>query len=153
MSEVPNAGKYHGDSGAIRGVDYFLVTHRPARLDDRRDPGLDGRLDAVGEGKKASEASTDPIVGDRGSPAALPLSAAFAAAILTLSTRLIWPAPMPTGRPVAGKDDRIRFDVFHDLVGEQQVGDLGLGRRPAGHGAQRLAPDRKPVALLDQDAT
>jgi len=40
-------------------------------------------------GKKASEASTDATVGDCANPADFPASAALAAAILTLSTRLI----------------------------------------------------------------
>ena len=51
------------------------------------------------KGKNASDATTQPSARERSSPAAADASAAFCAAILDESTRLIWPAPMPTVAP------------------------------------------------------
>ena len=55
-------------------------------------------------------------------------------------------------RPAAGEDDRVRFDVLGDHVGEEQIGNFALARRSAGDGAQSLSPDGDPIALLDKDA-
>ena len=48
------------------------------------------------KGKKASDATTEPLVRGSLRPAALAAYCAFKAAIRALSTRLIWPAPIPT---------------------------------------------------------
>ncbi len=53
-------------------------------------------------------------------------------------------------RAAAREDDRVRLDVLRDRVGEQQVGDLGLGRRALRDDLQIVAGGRDPVALLDQ---
>ena len=50
-------------------------------------------------GKKASEATTEPLARGSVSPAALAASCDFQAAMRVLSTRLICPAPMPTVAP------------------------------------------------------
>src|SRR5947208_1230227 len=51
---------------------------------------------ASAHGKKASEATTDPMVTGVASLASFAASAALRAAMRAASTRLIWPAPMPT---------------------------------------------------------
>ena len=51
------------------------------------------------KGKKASDATTEPMASDSDRPAALAASAAFHAAMREESTRLIWPAPTPTVAP------------------------------------------------------
>ena len=51
------------------------------------------------KGKKASEATTEPVARLLPSPAAREVSAAFQAAMRAESTRLIWPAPTPTVAP------------------------------------------------------
>jgi hypothetical protein len=51
------------------------------------------------KGKKASDATTEPLVRGSVSFSRSPISAALAAAIRALSTRLIWPAPTPTVAP------------------------------------------------------
>ena len=51
------------------------------------------------KGKNASYATTEPFAGLAARPAALPASSAFHAAMREESTRLIWPAPMPTVAP------------------------------------------------------
>ena len=51
-------------------------------------------------GKNASEATTEPLIGEEApSPPIAAISAALATAVRALSTRLIWPAPMPTVAP------------------------------------------------------
>ena len=109
VPEVTQPGKHHRNTGSVCGGDYLSVTHRAAGLDDCRDPGFDRRLDPIGEGEERVEASTEPMVGDRDSPAARPISVALAAAIFTASTRFIWPAPMPTVAPPRAKT--IAFDL------------------------------------------
>jgi len=89
MPKVTHTGDNHGDAGSVRRSNNLSVADRAAGLNDRRDPGSDRRFDRVGERKKASEASTEPTVGDCDSPAARAISAARAAAIFTASTRFI----------------------------------------------------------------
>src|SRR5258708_1948324 len=50
-------------------------------------------------GKKASDATTAPLVSGSDAPACLAVSAALWAAMRAASTRLIWPAPIPTVAP------------------------------------------------------
>src|SRR6266436_5933425 len=83
------------------------------------------------KGKNASEATTEPKLGDRGSPAAFPASAALAAAILTLSTRLIWPAPMPTVARPRAKTIALDLTCFATLSANSRSAisvSLGLRR-------------------------
>ena len=47
-------------------------------------------------GKNASDATTEPLVSGSGSFNSVAASSALRAAIRAESTRLIWPAPMPT---------------------------------------------------------
>ena len=54
-----------------------------------------------------------------------PRPRALRAAMRAASTRLIWPAPMPTRGAVLGIDDGVRLHVLGDAEGEPQVGELG----------------------------
>jgi hypothetical protein len=76
MPEVPHARKHHGEAMFVGRGDDFLVAHRTARLDDGGRARLDRRQQAVGEGEEGVGGD------DRASGPE--------------STRLIWPAPMPT---------------------------------------------------------
>src|SRR5690349_24286472 len=49
VGEVPGAGEVHRHAGRLAGGDRLLVAHRPARLDDGPDAGVDEHLGAVGE--------------------------------------------------------------------------------------------------------
>ena len=73
-----------------------------------------------GNGKKASEASTEPPT----------RSPAFLMAISTESTRLIWPAPAPSSMRSLAQHDGVGLHVPHHRPGEAQIGHLG--RRSAG---------------------
>jgi hypothetical protein len=93
MPEMPVAGEDHGHAGGVGGGDDFLVADGAAGLDAGGGSGVDGGLQAVGKGNMASEATMLPL---RSSPASL----AFQTAMREESTRLIWPAPMPSVRSV-----------------------------------------------------
>ena len=45
----------------VRRFDHFLVTDRPAGLDDGRDPGAGGLLEAIGEGEEAVGSEDGPF--------------------------------------------------------------------------------------------
>jgi hypothetical protein len=89
VPEVADAGEDHGDAQAVGRRHHFGIAHAPAGLNEGGGAVLDGFLDAIGEGEKASEATTVPATG----------STAFMAPSLTESTRLICPAPTPTVCP------------------------------------------------------
>ena len=99
MPEVADAGEDHGEAGFVGGRDDLVVAHRAAGLDDGGGAGFGGGQQAVGEGEEGV-GGDDRALGQRlGRPAALAASGALQAAMRALSTRLIWPAPMPTVAP------------------------------------------------------
>lgn len=49
MPEVAHPGKYHGDPGFVGGLDYLGVSHRAARLNNRRGPCRDSGQKPVRE--------------------------------------------------------------------------------------------------------
>ena len=63
------------------------------------EPASAAAISPSAKGKKASEATTEPLANDSAKPAAAAASPALRAAIMAESTRLIWPAPMPTVAP------------------------------------------------------
>ena len=89
VAEVAYAGKDHRQAQPVGGFDDFRIALRAAGLDDGGGAGFGDFFDAIGKGKKASEAATVPFSG----------SWAFIAPILAESTRLICPAPTPTVWP------------------------------------------------------
>ena len=99
MPEVPHAGEHHGDAVLVGGGDHLVVAHRAARLDHRRGAGLGRREQAVGEGEEGVRGD-DRALGQRlGQAGRLGRVLALRAAMREESTRLIWPAPMPTVAP------------------------------------------------------
>ncbi len=83
---MAHAGEDHGKACFIGGDD-LLVAQRPAGLDHRGRPCLGGLQQSSAKGKKASEATTEPLVGGSSRPAARAASAALRAAMRTESTR------------------------------------------------------------------
>ena len=151
VPEVADAGEHHRDAGGVGGCDDLGVAARAAGLDRRGGAGPDRRFEPVGErvervrGDDRAALSPAPA-----RPALAAVSAAFWAAMRTLSTRLIWPAPMPTVAPPRAKT--IAFDLtcfatvsansrsaISDSVGARLVTTFSI---VAGRG--------HPVALLDQ---
>ena len=100
MPEVAHAGEDHGEALVVGSGDHFLVAHRSARLDDGGGAGLGGRQQPIGE-RKEGVRGNDGAARQRlaRSPTRCAASAAFSAAMRAESTRLIWPAPMPTVAP------------------------------------------------------
>ena len=52
MPEMTHAGEYHGHAVFIGRGNHFLVTHRAARLNYRRDACLMGGIDTIAEGEE-----------------------------------------------------------------------------------------------------
>ena len=100
MPEVAHAGEDHGEAALVGGGDHLVVAHRAARLDDRRGAGLGRREQPVGEGEervRGDDRAARQRLGEPSPPLRpRPLSSA---AMRAESTRLIWPAPMPTVAP------------------------------------------------------
>ena len=100
MPEVPGAGEHHREAGLVGGLDDLVVAHRAAGLDHRRRASLGCRQQPVREReeriRRDDGAFRETLRAGRLPSAA---SAAFQAAMREESTRLIWPAPMPTVAP------------------------------------------------------
>jgi len=72
MPEMTHAGKDHGDIMLI-GCGYdFIIAHRTAGLDDGGDARFGRGIDAVPNGKKASEAIAEPGTSKPASAALIP---------------------------------------------------------------------------------
>ena len=99
VPEVAHAGEHHGEAGSSAAAMTSSSRIEPPGWITAVAPASAAACESVGEGKKASEAATEPCVSGLGEPAALAASAAFQAAMRAESTRLIWPAPMPTVAP------------------------------------------------------
>ena len=127
---------------------------RAARLDHRRGAGLDRRQQArSANGKKASDATTEPSVRGVASPSARPASSALIAAMRAESDPAHLPRPDADGGAALRIDDGIRLDVLGDPEGEQQVLEFGRGRRSASSRPSGPPPRVCPVSRgLDQEA-
>jgi hypothetical protein len=53
MPKMARAGEDHGDAMGIGRRDYFIITHRATRLNDRRRSRLDGNEQPVSEWEKS----------------------------------------------------------------------------------------------------
>jgi hypothetical protein len=97
VPDVAHPGEDHGEAGLVGSFDHFPVALRTAGLDHRGGAASAAASKPSRMGQKASDATTLPIAGLRGSLAISPASAARMAAIRELSRRLIWAAPTPLG--------------------------------------------------------
>ena len=94
-----------------------------------------------GNGKNASEASTRP---------SRPCTHSRLIAIFTESTRLIWPAPIPSVASPCATTIALDFTCRQTRPREQQVAPLGLGRLARGHDLELRAVHDDDVAVLDE---
>ena len=98
------------------------------------------------KGKKASEATTEPLVREAFSRAALPASSRLPGGDARgIDAAHLAGADADRGA-VLGIDDGVRLDVLGDGEGEQQVVDLALARRAPGHDLELPAPHAAVVA-------
>ena len=97
------AGHHHRHAVPVGRFDHLGVAHRAAGLDDRGHAGGRGLLDPVGEGKERRRRRA------RCRPGRVPCCRALWIARKTLSTRLIWPAPMPIA--ISSRASRMAFDL------------------------------------------
>ena len=145
VPEVAAAGDDHHGAGLADRVEHLGVALRAARLDDRRDACLERDAAARRRTGRTRRRRARP---PRGSARARGPCRRRSA---TASTRLIWPAPIPSVWPPAGDHDRVRGDVLGDRPREQEV----VPRRGVGvaaddvHRVERVAVR---VAVLDEQA-
>ncbi len=88
-----------------------------------------------GKGRKASDATPDPLSGERD----------FSMAILAASTLLIWPAPIPIVLSGIGENDRIAAGMFADLPGQPQRLHFGCRRIAVSYGLPVFLVVRCPL--------
>ena len=133
VPEVPHPGEHHRQPQPVRRRDHFIIAHRSARLNHRCNPVFRGFLQAIGKGKKASDASTVPFNG----------SIAFIAPTFTESTRLICPAPTLTAAPPR-VDNGVGLHVLADLPGElERAPFLSVGSARS----SPASPERQPMRV------
>ena len=84
------------------------------------------------KGKKASEATTEPLASDSARPAALRRFLRLARGDARGIDAAHLAGADADGGAVLGIDDGVRLDVLGDAPGEEEVGDLGCGRRALG---------------------
>ena len=92
----------HRQSLFICGFDNFSIANRAARLNDRGDPRLRRGIESIPEREERI----------RRHDATLDRHWAFITASLTESTRLIWPAPIPTICPDVHKQSHSTSRVY-----------------------------------------
>src|SRR5207248_727017 len=142
VPEVAAAGEDHRPAGAPHRFGHPGIAPRAARLDDRRDAGLERRLRAVGERKERVRREH---------------RAGYVMAVLSRlvegeldgvdAARLT--APEPDRREVFRDDDRIGADVFAHAPCEDEVAPRLLAREAAGD-LHALAVVDVPVAVLHE---
>ena len=145
MAEVADAGEQHGDAGGVGGGDDLLVAHAAARLDGGGGAGVDGGSRPSGNGKNASEATTQGRL-----PAFAP---ARRTARSTASTRLVWPMPMPTVAPSRASTMALDLTCLTTVQAKRRSASSAVGGRPAGDDSGgRVGQELRGVAVLDQEA-
>jgi len=77
-------------------LDHLIVADRAAGLNHSRSAGLDAGQHAVGDGKERVGGDDGAFCERFGELQSAAASCALRAAMRAESTRLIWPAPMPT---------------------------------------------------------
>ena len=153
MPEVAAAGEHHRGAGAIGGRDHLVVAHAAARLDR----GRGARRAAPPRGRRRTGRRRPRRPRCRpcpapARPAALAASAALRDRDRDASSRLIWPAPMPTVAP------SLANTMAFDLTCLQTAKAKRRSAISAGVGARSVTTlqlelvDARRVALLHQEA-
>src|SRR5579885_2032139 len=108
---MAHAGEDHSEAEPVGGGDYVGIAHRAAGLNEGGGAGLGGLLDAVRKRKER-------VGGDH---TAASEDCAFITAILTESTRLIWPAPTPMVAPSLAKTMALDLTCFATFQAKRSV--------------------------------
>ena len=104
------------------------------------------------KGKKASEATTEPLVSGSAAPAAFAASCDFPGGDAGAVDAAHLAGADADGGAVLGVDDGVRLDVLGDREGELQVGQLLRRRLPLGDDLQLEVLDHGVVARLHEEA-
>src|SRR5215211_8403475 len=141
VAEVAAVREDHNCAGGTHGADHLVVAARAARLDDRRDAGVERELRAVREGEErvGREDGAGELV-------------AAVARLVERQLDRVDPALLTRadadGHAVAADDDGVRGHVLAHAPGEEEIGQ-GLVRRLAADDVELIQRD---VALLDEEA-
>ncbi len=96
MPEMPHAGEHHREAVLVGGLMTSSSRIEPPGWITAVAPASIAASRPSANGKNASEATTEPWSAARRASAPCAASSALRAAMRAESTRLIWPAPMPT---------------------------------------------------------
>ena len=96
MPEMPHAGEHHRDACSSAASITSSSRIEPPGWITAVAPASIATSRPSANGKNASEATTEPLVSGAAASVRAPASSALRAAMRAESTRLIWPAPMPT---------------------------------------------------------
>ena len=126
VPEVAHAGEHHRDAVLVGGGDHLVVAHGAARLDHG-----DGAV--VGDDVEAVAEREERVGGDdRARERRGPRCSAFIAAMRVESTRLIWPAPMPSVCPSPQKTIALDFTYLATRQANSRSASCAGGRRRFG---------------------
>src|SRR3989344_2012673 len=146
VPKVAHAGEHHGNPGFVGSRDYFVVTHRTARLDHRSN--------AIGSSVVQTVAEREEGVGGHHRAGNLQ------AGVLSLDsgdTRGVDAAHLAgadtDGLAVFRVDDGVGFNELGHFPGEDQVMDFLLARCTLSNDLQVFGLDHADVAALHQQAT
>jgi hypothetical protein len=129
VPEMAHAGEDHGEPGFVGGGDDLVLSRieppgwMTAGGAGLRSPRRCSSPSANGEERIRRPGDRSPWSGLGPGRAPSAMSSALRAAMRAESTRLIWPAPMPTVAP-SFIDDGVRLHVLGNAEGEEQVGQF-----------------------------
>ena len=153
MPEVAHAGEDHGEAGLSSAAAMTSSSRmEPPGWITAVAPASAAASRPSANGKKASEATTEPLASGSATPAALAASCDFERGDAgAVDAAHLAGADADRGA-VLGVDDGVRLDVLGDLEGELQVGQLLRRRLPLGHDLQLEVVDHGVVARLHEEA-
>jgi hypothetical protein len=128
MTEMAHAGKHHGDAGFIGGIDHVLVAHGSTRLTTAVAPASIADSSPSANGKKASEATTLPLV----SGAVQPQHFGRVDGLACSDPGGINPAHLPRADADGGAVERIDDGVRLDMLGHPEGKAISASSRASG---------------------
>src|SRR5258706_3840328 len=146
MAELTLTREHHRDIEFVSGLNHFLVAHRAARLDDRRDTGFSGLLDSVAKWEERIGAQHRAL------------------GVVTSDARLVHRKKSGVdSRHLTGADsdrgavprqnDGVRFDAANRAPGELKILQLRLCRRALRHDPPRFTAIARCTFLREKTAS
>lgn len=142
MLKMPYTGHYHSHAVFIAIFYRIVVTNRSTRLNYSSHPGLMSYFHAIGKGENASEAITAPCKSKSNERAFYGLTQSIYPRSLTDTAR--------TKLTVFSQHDCIRFTVFYNFIGKQQIFHLSRSNSFLGNLLQLFGLFSIQIAILYQ---